>query len=111
MSTDAQVSGPMHEDLQCFTPLAAQESPSHPLVYLQTLIEIRGEVYETLISGVENHRSGISIGLQSSLKWDFSLPSCKSTVSNQKSIPLEKNTYLYSVSVLFPRDSISRWFL
>lgn len=111
MSADAQGSGPMLEDLQCFTPLAAQEPPSHPPVYLQMLTEIRGEVYETLISGVENHRSGISIGLQSSLKWDFSLPSCKSTVSNQKSIPLEKKIYICTVSVLFPRDSISRRFL
>lgn len=104
MSADAQVSDPVLEDSQHFTPLAAQELPSHPQIYLQMLIEIRGAVYETPISGVENQGSGISTSLQCSLKWDFSLPSCKSTVTNQKDIPLEKKIYLYSASVLFQRD-------
>lgn len=72
-----------------FTPLAVQVPHSHHrFIYKDPSKEVE-KCVKPLISEMENHRSGISIGLQDGSKWDLSLLSSKSI--SQKTIPLEKN--------------------
>lgn len=72
----------------CFTPLAMQVAHSHHgFIHKDPAKEVE-KCVKLLISGMGNHSSGISVGLQDSSKWDLSLLSSKSI--SQKTTPLEK---------------------
>lgn len=61
---------------------------THRFIYKDPSKEVEKCVVKPLISEMESHHSGISIGLQDSSKWDLSPLSSKSI--SQKTIPLEK---------------------